>query len=342
VTPQSVRKTASLERLRGPAEVAQAIPYLLGFHPQESLVLVGLARRELMVTARIDLADAEVMLADTIASMVRGGSEEILAVIYDDAAAAEIGAPFTPMPFGELALAVVDRVEAARCEFVDMMLVGRGRWWSYLCREPACCPPDGRPIPAAPSPFAAAATVAGVVALPSRSALAAQLAPAPGREALLPALRAAEHRAVGAIATGDAERRERSAKRAIFAAARATQGPVHEPLGQEELVRYAVGLRSIAVRDAVWIAIDNHRLDGRELWRELATRAPEPFDAAPLFLFAWRSWRAGDGALARIAAEDAVASDPAYSAADLLLAALSTGTNPRQVPRLRSRPARRR
>lgn len=320
----------------------QAIPYLLGFHPQESLVLIGFLRRRLVVTARMDLSDTGPMLAKTIESMARGGSKEIFAAFCDDTAADELVDPRAPMPFTDLALAVVDCVEAAKCEFVDMVLIGQGRWWSYLCPEPACCPPEGRAIPTAPSAFTTAATVAGIVALPDRAALAAQLDPRPGRDALLPDLEAAERRAVSAVVSGDAERLARSVKRALFAAARAAGSAAGSPVTDADVVRFAAALRSIPFRDAVWLAIDDRRLDGRELWRELATRAPAPYDAAPLFLFAWRSWRAGDGALARIAAERAVASDPGYSAADLLLAALSQGTSPRKVPRLRSRGSSRR
>ena len=71
--------------------------------------------------------------------------------------------------------------------------------------------------------------------------------------------------------------------------------------------------------------MDEGRVDGRVLWRYLARRLPAPYDAAPLFLFGWRSYRDGDGALASMAAERALSSDPGYSAADLLLAALSQG-----------------
>jgi hypothetical protein len=71
------------------------------------------------------------------------------------------------------------------------------------------------------------------------------------------------------------------------------------------------------------------------LWRELGRRLPSPYDAPALFLFGWSAWRAGDGASAGIAADRAVASDPDYSAADLLRAAISSGVDPRQMPRLR-------
>ncbi|MDR3081803.1 MAG: DUF4192 domain-containing protein, partial [Streptomyces sp.] len=101
---------AAVPRISGPAELAQAIPYLLGFHPLDSLVVVGLARGRLVVTARIDLADAPVLAAETIAAMVRGGGEEFIVAVYD--AAAEPHSPVGPLPWAEVAMEVVDHVEA--------------------------------------------------------------------------------------------------------------------------------------------------------------------------------------------------------------------------------------
>lgn len=96
-----------------------------------------------------------------------------------------------------------------------------------------------------------------------------------------------------------------------------------------------MALQSYAVRDARWMALDAGRLHGVELWVNLARRLPNPHDAAPLFLAGWCSWRGGNGALAGIAAERALAADPGYSAANLLLAALARGIDRRKMPRLR-------
>jgi len=45
-------------RLRGPADLIAAVPYLLGFQPSDSLVLVGLDRGRLVVTAHAALPAA--------------------------------------------------------------------------------------------------------------------------------------------------------------------------------------------------------------------------------------------------------------------------------------------
>jgi hypothetical protein len=108
-------------------------------------------------------------------------------------------------------------------------------------------------------------------------------------------------------------------------------------LSDDEVARFGVALTETAIRDSVWLAVDDRRLAGFELWRELARRLPEPYDAPALFLLGWTAWRDGNGAIASVAAQRAVASDPTYSAADLLLGAISGGIDPRRVPRLRNR-----
>jgi hypothetical protein len=368
----SSRRSTAPQRISGPGELLQAIPYLLGFHPQASLVLVGLDSGVLIVTARMDLADtgADNVLAATIAALVDGGASTIVAVVYPDAGDDTLGYQFSDIdgqylldpdddwltapdddyfatpptevfgqrwsPLCRSIAAVTDQLGSSA---VDVLIVAGGRYRSLLCTLEDCCPPDGTPVPDAPSAFATAATVEGMVALPDRAALAAVLDPvSPAERARLAAsVEAAEHAGVAAVLAGDRPTHDRSVKRAIFAAARAASEPTWAPPPNAQLARFAVALNETAVRDAVWTAIDDRRLDGRPLWRELARRSPRPYDAAAYFLFGWASWRAGEGALANIAAERAVESDSGYSAADLLLAVLDRGIDPRSFPRLRRR-----
>jgi Domain of unknown function (DUF4192) len=322
-------------RLRGPADIVHAIPYLLGFHPHESLVLIGLDGCELVVTARVDLVDLSepALIAQTMTAMHRGGTREVVAALVTEMGCGPEQRWLSEV--GELS----DVAKAAGCELLDVLLVAAGRWRSLVCVDSLCCPPEGHPIPAPDqSAVAASATFAGLVALPDRDSLAALLAPRPDDERgrLTPAL-AAEHtrRERQTLADGP-QRARRSDTRALFAAARRTDAGSASP-SEDEVVRFGAALTDIAVRDSLWLAVDDARLDGRELWRALAVRLPTPHDAAPLFLFGWCSWRAGNGALAGIAAERAIDSDPGYSAANLLLAAVRHGIDPRRLPRLRLR-----
>ncbi len=324
-------------RISGPDELLQAVPYLLGFHPSQSLVLIGLAQDRLVVTARIDLADlAEPgTLGQIVSALARGGADTLVGVVYERAA------PAQPLPWRGLVAELADECLANRCEFGDLLRVDDGRWWSYLCDSPGCCPPEGRALDRAPSSFVAEATYAGVVALPDRETLAGTLRPGPPAE--LGAVRSLlERERTARDAQQDPVRAERSVKRAVFAAARRADAAeadgdgIGDWLGDREVARFGLALASTAVRDPVWVAVDHGRLDGRALWRALGRRLPGRFAATPLFLYGWASWRAGNGALAGVAAERAIECDPGYGAADMLLAVLAHGVSPHQFPKLRA------
>jgi hypothetical protein len=332
-------RRAGYARISGPAELLQAVPYLLGFHPTRSLVLVGLQDERLVVTARLDLSDAVLGgVPHAVTAMMRGGSTSFVAIVYDDDEA-ELDADFGTFcsPWDGIEVVLRDELELAGAYLRDTLLVTGDRWWSLTCEDDDCCPVEGRPLPDTPSSFTTAAMVEGVVALPSRTALEDVLAPLPDAErtALCPALADAERAAVQDTLNGRARRWELSVKRAMFRAARAADQAGWSGPPDDVVARFGTALAITALRDALWLAVDGDRLDGRPLWRDLGRRLPGPYDAAPLFLYGWASWRAGDGASAGIAAERAVISNPDYHAADLLLAAISSGVDPRQMPRLR-------
>lgn len=334
----------ALQRISGPAELIAAVPYLLGFRVDDSLVLIGLREGQLMVTARADLADVDGalqhgatsgpsavcdLLDDTLATLLRAGSSELVGVVFSSTRpAADRHLPHAGLAERLTALAE-DRDLAVR----DVLLVAAERWWSYHCDDAACCPAQGRPVAEHTGRFTAEAVAAGIAPLPDRAALAATLDPT----GELPSIRQmldAEDAAINAALSGTAQSFDRCVTRDLFAAARAEHP---EQIALTDIARFGVALREHPLRDAVWLAVDEQRLDGRDLWRTLAARLPDPQAAAPLFLYAWASWRTGNGALASIAADRALVSDPDYSAAHLLMAALARGIDPRQLPRLRQR-----
>lgn len=330
-------------RVRGPADLVQAVPYLLGFHPVRSLVVVGLQRSQVVVTARLDLTDlaAPTVLADTVSAIVRSGVDDVVGVIFDDGAMPRPAHrdATDPLPWAGIADELTELVEHLGATIDDVVLVSGNRIWSYVCTAPECCPAEGTELEVNWA-VAASATYAGLVALPDRDSVERILEPLPDadRDRLTPLLKAAERDAIAVISRGALAREDRSVIRALFAACRAGDAPGAEPeLPDERVVRFGIALQRYEVRDSLWLAVDDGRIDGRTLWRHVARRLPAPYDAAPLFLFAWCSYRKGDGALASIAARRTLGSDPDYSAADLLLAALAQALDPRRLPKLRSR-----
>lgn len=334
-------------RVRSPGDLIDLIPYLLGFHPRSSLVLIGLHEGRVAATARADLADiaaSQVQLSETIQLVIRSKADQLIAAIYDDRA--RIGPNDSTTTHRDTIHALGRLADSASLRLTDALLVARGRWRSYLCDDEQCCPPDGTALVGDASVAAATATYAGLVALPDRSDVTALLDPLPAeqRDALEPLIAHYENSAAAAILDGCSPRHQRSVKRALFAAARDGDRALFPGqsgfVPDEDVCRFAVALVDTPIRDAVWLATERRQLDGRALWREIARRAPQPYDAAPLFLYGWVCWRDGNGVLAALAAERALASDPGYRAADLLLGAVRHGLDPRRTPRLRlPRPA---
>jgi hypothetical protein len=315
--------------------VVEAIPYLLGFHPRDSVVIVGLCGDRVEVSARLDTrATTGPTLDELLNRIARSKVDAIVAVEFCDAHPAEHwdeGLRRTAL----LAAAATSRGQT----LLSSLAVYEGRWWSF----DDLIPPDtGTELLGAASPTAATATYAGIVAYPDRNA-AIEVLNQPSqlvRDRHADLIAECENAAVQAILDGKGSRHRRSVTRAVFAAARASDEtliPIVEQEPTKAMCRLAVGLGDTEIRDSVWVAVDRGRLDGRPLWLALAQVVPSPYDAAPLFLYGWASWRSGDGVLALEAAKRALASDPGYTAADLLLATLAAGLDPFRAPRLRAR-----
>jgi hypothetical protein len=64
------------------------------------------------------------------------------------------------------------------------------------------------------------------------------------------------------------------------------------------------------------------------LWTDLTRRAQPGYVAAPASLLAFVAWQSGDGALANVALDRALADDPQYSMAQLLRQVITAGTPP--------------
>src|SRR5260370_26481652 len=90
-----------------------------------------------------------------------------------------------------------------------------------------------------------------------------------------------------------------------------------------------VALRALRVRDDAWARMDPAYNDAhRRLWIDVTRRAQPGHVAAPAALLAFVAWQSGDGALANVALDRALADDPRYSIALLLRQVISAGAPP--------------
>ncbi|MEU7850038.1 DUF4192 domain-containing protein [Micromonospora parva] len=337
--------------VRSPADLIAAVPYLLGFHPTDSVVAVALVGRQIVFAARADLPDRTDPggLAEHLAGVIsRQGAEAATVVGY--------GQPERVTPAVD---AVCHALGDTGLRVLDALRVTDGRWWSYFCTEPDCCPPEGRRYDPTVSRVTASAVFAGQVALPDRAALVAQVAPVdgPARDAARAATARAERRLAELVEQAPESDLlgARSLRSAGVAAIREAQRRQRrgERLDDDEVAWLTVLMTHLPVRDHAW-----ERTDGRDrdiaLWTDVLRRAEPEVAAAPGALLAFAAWRAGQGALAAVALERTLGLHPDYSLALLLDDLLRRGVPPAELdgwpsvgmpgvirPRKRSRRGRR-
>jgi hypothetical protein len=310
-------------RLRSPADVVSAIPYLIGFHPSDSIVVLACDGVQGAYAVRLDLTAQEGLIEHIAGLIARRGPDGVILAGYG--------------PAGRVT-AVVERVRARLHDHGvrvrEALRVEDGRFWSYLCADTACCPPEGTPVNLVSSPVAAAAIAGGLVALPDRRELERMLAPAGGERMRQATIRA--ERALAAWAEESTEavphrmtREGVPLVRTIVERACAGSGPP----GDDEVAWLGLLLASLRVRDEAWVRMSEPHLDAHmSLWRHVLTRVAEPYAAPPACLLAFAAWRAGEGALANIALDRALTADPAYSMARLLQELFISGLPPWSVP----------
>lgn len=327
-------------RLSDPGEIAAALPYLMGFPPRESLVAVGLHDGRVGLTARIDLpaaAHRRTVVAGLVRSLLtdRPGAVLLAVVSEDDDAVDLTGAP--DLPHRTLVHEAVLAFAAAEVAVPEVLLVRRGRWWSFDCPGSCCAPGAGTPLPAGTSPLAAASVAAGHVLEPDRAALVRRLAPVRFLAAAGMARaceEVGEEFARDTAARGWAAVAEESWSTLLAAVEASAPGTV-EALTDRQVARIAWGLRDVEVRDrALSLALGPSAPAAQAVWTELTRRAPTPLDAAPATLVAVSAWVRGEGALASVALERALASEPSYTFAGLLRSALDACLPPAQIRQL--------
>jgi len=322
VTTQPVRV-----QVRGPRALAAIVPHLLGFHPDHSLVIVAVSGPHGRVHSafRFDLPDppdpseAAAIAGHTIA-VLRGQR-------LTTAVALGYGPGTQVTPVADILRVVLPE---AGIQLRDILRVHESRCWSYLCPDPTCCPPDGIPVGIGDHPAATALAMAGLPAAASRAVLASTIAPLRGpdayamREATVCAERAAAERLAshGQDALDDWHL---TAVKAAIACYRTGEGDA-DP---DELAILSVGLTSLRVRDDAWARMDPSFQEAHvRLWTDLTRRAQPGYVAAPASLLAFTAWQGGEGALANLALDRALADDPGYSMAHLLRDALAAALPP--------------
>ncbi|UCM90863.1 DUF4192 domain-containing protein [Streptomyces marincola] len=355
-----------LVRLRGPADLADALPYLLGRDPEGSVVLIGLHGAHGRLLGRVHSGipvreDGWREAAEAMAACLVGESRKRNGAPPD---AALVCLCRSPEPGGRALdvkerLAPLARLLRVSCGALDVPVVEAlyltgDRYWSYCCATDDCCPPDGNKLPeAGTSPMAAAAAYAGLRVPEPAGRQERRLLPLAGEAA------ARQLRAFDAVAPElvrpmlGASREAVTVRAATLELAESMVGRFRRApaaidgvspderddalITSEEAARLIIGLQDRTTRDiaAEW-------MEGPEagaalrLWRTLVRRCVGPFAehaAAPLTLAGWVAWSTGDLSGAQVALARALERDPEYVFARLLRQAYLEGVDPEGLRR---------
>ena len=317
--------------LNKPGAVIAALPAVLGFVPEKSLVLLSIDGGELGSVLRVDLTDAVADQAGHLAEVAAAaGPEAAIAVIVDADGA---GCPMCNDQYRDLCAALTDELSRHdialwAVHVVDRVAVG-GRWH---CVDG--CGAGGVVDDPSASPLAAAAVLDGRRLYARRADLQAVIAVEDrARSAALinliaerAALRDETHRA-----DGDACVR-RDVEAAMSAAAAVADG---QQLSDTEIAGLACGLADVEVRDTLYaLAVGHSAGDAESLWALLSRSLPTLWRTEALVLLAFSAYARGDGPLAGVSLEAALRCDPGHRMAGMLDTALQSGLRPEHIREL--------
>jgi hypothetical protein len=289
-------------KVSSPADLLGLVPYLLGFQPSESLVVVLLKNGRVLLTARLDLvpADAASDVIDAVQALAgQHDASGLLLVAYSERSE----------PTREVLAHLIRGLSAAG--LLEAIYVDGRRWWSLTCSD-GCCPPEGLPYDLESMPMVAEAVYAGLTAAPDRGAIEDQVK---GPSAADAARLAEDARSVSI------ELRGLSLGQRKAAMSSSVRDFVADPrwLSDAECASFALLAFDIDVRDVAWALMSRRSADSQvDLWRQVVARTTAPYEAAPLCLLGMAAWIAGNGALQNCCLDRVRLVEPNYSMAELL------------------------
>lgn len=315
---------------RNPTDLLAVVPYVLGFHPEDSVVLLTFGPGE-SFHARMDLPVVEHeqrQVARLLREVVgRHGSDRVALVLYtEDAGAAQA-----------FAAVAVPPLLAAGVEVIDVIRTDGERF--HHVGEPD---DGGTAYDLSSHPYTADQVLRGRVVHDCRSALADSLVGADDEDVAAVAV-AADRTADRLIGVGKHPRTPLGVRvplQVALAGELRTEGrwlqrtvrrALADPAGitTADAGRLLVLVALDSLREVAWAEIDRPGAGAHaELWRHLVRRAPRDLRPAPAALLAFSAWLHGEGALAWCALDRCFDVDPDDALGQHVAALLESATPP--------------
>ena len=320
--------THTATALTSPHDLLAAVPFMVGYHPKDSLVAMALRDDKVVMAMRVDFPDPDLILAtsETIAMhLIREQASEAIVVGYLPANTLETDS-----------LAIVREVIARHDIVVKECIAVRGdRFRSNLCQDIGCCPPEGNPIPLLTDSRVTAEQVAAGNPLPylDLDEMKRSIAAQPADKEL--------NKLIKKIADIDYDsdevtRLQRQGVNAIIELAMEFKGAGFS--GNKALIALVLArLLDLQVRDyAMGMSTEESCEQLWDMWRWLLRIAPRGYVAPVAVIFAIMSYERGDGALAQRALDRAFEDSAKYQMAKLLRRTFAAGWPPSAFTEMRA------
>ena len=310
-------------------DLITAVPFLIGFHPTNSLVLIAVKDGAIGLAMRIDLpshidSDEIDLLAH---HFIREQAQAALLVAY---------MPQERSDGDSLLISLGAGLIRNGIEIQESLLISGGRYRSIICRDGTCCPAAGKALPAIEdSAIAAEHVVAGIpmpygdiselidsISADSQSLSKEWISDVSGY------LVDEDSPEIGPLRRDGVE-----AMLLLLDEFRIGRGPT-----DQRLVARVIGRMSdVQVRD---YAMGVHQEDNYDLffamWRELLRLSPVGSVAPIACIVAAMAYENGDGALAQRALDRAISDNASYPLAALLRRVFNAGWPPQSFAQMRS------
>ena len=313
--------------LTTPHDLLAAVPFLVGYQPDNSLVLIGLKDDLVGMAMRVDFPtdfDSE-QIDNLVVHLERDQAESALLVAY---------LPDQILECESLLEAIKDALSIRNINLREAIVVKAGKWRSSICADSECCPTEGNPLPVLSDSRIAAEQVALGNPLPFQdiNELVESISQISADPDLL--------EVINSVPTIDYDDDPKLLQRE---GAEAVMDLVNEfetggiSKNQELIALVLVRLHDLQVRDFALGSICNENIDLYwNLWRWLLRIAPTGYIAPIATLFAATSYEKGEGALAQRALDRAVSDDVDYPLAKLLRQVFNAGWPPETFATMRA------
>ena len=320
--------THTATELNSPHDLLAAVPFMVGYHPQDSLVAMALRDDKVVMAMRVDFPDSE---------SIEGISKTIAAHLLREKASEAIIVGYLPTTVGgsDPLLVVREIISGYSIIVKECIEVRNGRFRSSLCADLDCCPPEGNPVPELSDSRVTAEQVAAGNPLPflDLDEMKRSIAANPIDKELL--------KAIKAVTEIDYESDEVNAYQREGADAinqlALTFIQVGVVLDKELIALVLVRLHDLHVRDYA-MGFTGQGSDDQlwDMWRWLLRVAPKGYVAPVAVIFATASYERGDGALAQRALDRAFEDSPKYQMAKLLRRTFAAGWPPSAFTQMRA------